>query len=317
MTHSPDPSTGRLLDALIRAQRGVVARRQLLAYGVDADRVRSQLTARRWVERTPTVVSTTTGELTVPQRRWLGVLHAGPRSMLGGLTAAAQHGLTGWDREAVTVLVDDQLSFEPVPGLHIFRTRRPFDELLAPRPGIPTCRMEPAVLLFAGYDAPTPRAAQGVLAAAVQQRLTTAARLADWVERLRPLRRASLFRAVLRDIEEGAHSTAELDVGRMCRRFRLPRPHRQRQRTDSSGRRRWTDVEWELPDGLVVVLEIDGSFHVEAVEWTEDLRRHRRLTSRSRLVVRCSAFELRHWPHEVAADLIALGIPGRVPQDVA
>ena len=49
----------------------------------------------------------------------------------------------------------------------------------------------------------------------------------------------------------------------------------------------------------------------------KDLKRARRITSRSRMVVRCTAYELRHEPEEVAADLIALGVQGRVPDDAA
>jgi len=301
---------------LIDQQAGLVARRQLRAHGVDWDAVDHHVLAGRWAVPTPRVVSTTTGPLNVEQRQWLGVLHAGPRSMLGGLTAAARHGLQGWERESVTVLVDDELSFEPVDGVDFFRSRRPFDLLLSPRPGIPVCRLEPAVLLFAGYEA-TPRTAHALLASTIQQRLSTSARLVDWVDRLHPLRRAKPFKRTLSEIAGGAHSGAELDVARMCRRFGLPGPHRQTPRLDAAGKRRWTDCEWDLPDGVVLVLEVDGSFHTEVREWGKDLKRARRITSRSRMVVRCTAYELRHEPEEVAADLIALGIQGRVPDDAA
>lgn len=305
-----------VLEALIAGQAGMVARRQLNAHGVDWDRVRNQVTAGRWVERTPRVVSTTTGPLSWNQWLWLAVLHAGPRSMLGGLTAAGRHGLNGWDRPQVTVMVDDELSFEEVKGVDFFRCRRPFDLLRDPRPGIPSCRIEPAVLLFAGYEA-TNRAAHAVVAASVQQRLTTVERMLEWVDLLRPLRRAKPFKATLADVAGGAHSGAELAVGAMCRRFGIPLPLRQRSRTDRAGRRRWTDCEWDLPDGTTLVLEVDGSFHIEVRHWADDLKRARRITTRQRLVVRCTAYEVRHEAGEVAADLIALGLPGRVPQNAA
>src|SRR5947208_15628495 len=93
------------LDRLLHRQSSMVARRQLNALGLDADHVRAHVLARRWVVRTPRVVSTTTGELTWDQRCWLAVLHAGPRSMLGALTAASTPGLTGWERPKVSVLV--------------------------------------------------------------------------------------------------------------------------------------------------------------------------------------------------------------------
>jgi hypothetical protein len=105
------------LDALLRTQEGMVARRQLMTLGLEWERVRNQVAARRWVVHTPRVIGTTTGALTWEQRCWMAVLHAGPRALLGGLSAAETLGLTGWHRETITVLVDDELAFEPVDGV--------------------------------------------------------------------------------------------------------------------------------------------------------------------------------------------------------
>lgn len=236
------------------------------------------------------------------------MLHAGPRSLLGGLTAAERLGLRRWEREPVTVLVDDELSFEPVEGVDFFRSRRSFELLVRPTGGLPTCQLEPAVLMWAAYDAPN-RAAHAVLASVVQQRLTTPERLLRWIDRLRPLRRAPAFRATLHDVAGGSQSGAELDVLRLCRRYSLRPPDRQRPRLDRAGRRRWTDCEWDLGDGRVLVLEVDGSFHMEVEHWGADKKRARRLTTPRRIVVGCTAYELRHEPDDVAHDLIALGIP--------
>ena len=172
---------------------------------------------------------------------------------------------------------------------------------------LPVCRLEPAILLFAAYDR-SPRTAQGVLAAAVQQRLTTPADLRRWITRLRPLPRAKLFRRVLLDIEGGAQSLAEIDVRRMCRRTGLALPDRQRTRKDRSGRLRFTDCEWHLPDGAVVVLEVDGGFHADVEHYDADMKRQRKLTTRSRIILRCGAAELREDPESVAQDLRALGV---------
>ncbi|VXB00851.1 hypothetical protein [Nocardioides sp. AX2bis] len=305
----PDPrphgEQHRDLRALITDQAGMVARRQLTAHGVDWDHVDAAVRASRWVARTPRVVSTTTGPLDLQQRRWLAVLHAGPRSMLGSLSAAAAHGLAGWGRDTLTVWVDDELSFDPVPGVRFFRTRRPHDLLLRHAHGLPLAQLEPAVLLWAAYDADL-RSAHGVLAAVVQQRLTTAERLQSWIPVLRPLRRAASFRSVLEDVARGSHSRAELDLVDLCRDHGLPLPDRQRPRRDPAGRARWTDAEWDLPDGHVVVLEVDGAFHTEIRSWSNDKQRHRRLSGPGRTVVGCTAHELRHEPEELVRDLRVL-----------
>jgi hypothetical protein len=296
------------LDALLRTQEGMVARRQLMTLGLEWERVRNQVAARRWVVHTPRVIGTTTGALTWEQRCWMAVLHAGPRALLGGLSAAETLGLTGWHRETITVLVDDELAFEPVDGVRFFRSRRPFDLLRSPRGAIPSAQLEPAILLWAGYDAPV-RAAHGVLAASVQQRLSTPERLLTWIETLTPLRRAKPFKRTVGDLADGAQSVAEIDVRRLCRRFGLRLPDRQRQRVDRAGRVRWTDCEWILHDGSVLVLEVDGAFHIEVMQWGADIKRARSITTRQRVVVRCTSFELRHEMEDVARDLMALGVP--------
>jgi hypothetical protein len=293
---------------LANRQSGMLARRQLRGLGIDADRVRNQIAAGRWAERSDSVVSVTTGALTHRQRLWLGALHAGGDALVGGRSAAAAFGLQHWDRDDVAVLIDDRLTFDPVPGIQFVKTRRSLTALRDPRADLPLCRIEPAVLLFAGYERSS-RTAQGVLAAVVQQRLTTVARLSEWLDRLRPLRRAATFRTVLADIAGGAQSLGEIDIGRICTRFGLSRPRRQRPRRDRHGRIRFTDCEWEVADGRVVVLEIDGSFHMDVEHWEQDLARHRALSGPRHTVVRCTTRELRDRPERVVADLRALGIP--------
>ncbi len=290
----------------------MVARRQLNEYGVDADRVRNEIAARRWVERTPRVISTTTGELTLEQREWLAVLHAGPRSMLANLSAAGRFGLTGWERPWVSVMVDDELSFEPVDGVDFFRSRRPFDLLRAPRPGIPVCQLEPAVLLWAGYEA-TSKAAHGVAAAVVQQRLSTAPRDDGWVDQLRPLRRAKPLKRTLAVRRGRSPLWRRGRAGPAVPAVRDPPARPPTAAQGPLGRIRYTDAEWDLPDGTTLVLEIEGAFHMDVLQAADDAKRSRRIVTRSRIVVRCTAYELTHEADEVAVDLIALGVPGRVP----
>ena len=292
---------------LAAAQQGIVARRQLRGLGFSRHRVASQLAADRWVELTPRVVGTVTGTLTWEQRAWMGVLHAGGTALVGGLTALEKHGLGNWHRDEITIVVDDELSFEPVQGVTFFRTRRDLARLRHPRGELPLCRVEPAALLWAAYER-SARSAQGLLAAVVQQRLTTAADLMDELGQLTPLRRSRVFRAALADVAGGAQSLAEIDVKRMCRTSGLPQPRRQVNRKDAAGRRRFTDCEWVLADGTVLVLEVDGGFHMEVEHWEDDLARQRRLTAPGRLIVRCTARELRDEPEMVAADLVALGL---------
>jgi hypothetical protein len=285
----------------------MLSQRQLTELGVTRATVRNQLRAERWQQHTSSVFSTTTGPLSWEQRLWRAVLHAGPGSLVGGLTALKALGLRNWDRDDITVLVDNQLSFEDLDGVTFFRTRRPIAQMRA-RAALPLCRPAPAVLLFAGYEVNS-RTAHGAIAACVQQRLTDVPELARWLRRLRPLRRSRQFGALLDDLGGGAQSLAEVDMHRACRRAGIVPPRAQRARRDRSGRLRYTDAEWPLPDGRVLVLEVDGAFHDDVLQAAADRARNRKLTSADRIVISCSAYELRHDPDSVMEDLIALGVP--------
>ena len=164
------------------------------------------------------------------------------------------------------------------------------------------------MLLFAAYE-PHLRTALGAVTATVQQRLTTHERLLDWLDQLTPLRRAKHVRELLGDVAGGAHSLAEVDLRKACRAHGVRPPDSQRPRNDNRGRRRYLDAEWRLADGRVIVLEVDGRFHDDVMEATDHRRRNRRLTTPDRMVVQCSAWEIRHEAWEVMEDLIALGVP--------
>ncbi|UMG91479.1 endonuclease domain-containing protein [Nocardioides sp. TF02-7] len=309
MAWSRGQESWRQVAAVAAQQGGLITRAQLGALGVDRWAVRHRIATGRWVEWTPTVIGTTTGELGRRQLMWLGVLHAGPPALVGDLTAAEVGGLRNWHRDDVTVLVPRGTDLgRPVPGIGFVQTRRPLPDLRRTDLRLPVCRLEPAVLHFAAYQ-DSRRTAEGVVAAVVQQRLTSPAALLAWLDRMQPLRWARILRAALVDIAGGAQSVAELDVRRMCRRFGLAAPARQTKRRDASGRVRFTDCEWRLRDGRVLVLEVDGGFHMEVEHWKDDIARQRALTSPDRVVVRCTARELRDQPDVVARDLRNLGVP--------
>lgn len=291
---------------LASAQAGLVARRQLTFLGLGKDYVNTQLAAERWQEVSDVVLATTTGRLTREQVMWAGVLHAGPGSAIGGLTALEAHGLRRWHRDRVTVHLAKSHNLEPLEGVDFVETRRPI-MVYCGRNRPPVWRVEPAALLFAAYE-PVTRTAYGLLSAVVQQRLTSPALLDAWITRMRPLRRAKPFRRVLGEIAGGAQSLSELEVTRMCRRHQLPLPARQVRRQDASGRWRYTDAEWWLPDGRVVVLEVDGGFHMDVEHWAADVERERDLVAEGAIVLRCTSLQLRDEDWKVARALRRVGV---------
>ena len=290
---------------LAAAQAGLLSRRQLLAIRYDSDYVADQVAGGRWQMVSDVVVCTTTGTLTREQLMWAGVLHAGRGSAIGGLTALERRGLKHWHRDEITVLLAKSHNLAPLNGVLFVETRRPVGLYAAG--DLATWRTEPAALLFAGYSRSS-RTAIGLLAAVVQQRLTTPERLLVEIERMRPLRWAKKFKRALGAISDGSHSLAEMRVVRMCRSHELPLPLRQTKRLDSSGRVRYTDAEWRLPSGRIVILEVDGGFHMESVHWEDDIVRERDLVATGAIVLRCTDRELVDKPQRVATSLRAVGV---------
>ena len=287
------------------AQCGLIARRQLVELGYHDHYTDSRVAAEQWQLVSEVVVCTTTGTLTREQLMWAGVLHAGRGSAIGGLTALERRGLRNWHRDEISVLLPKSHNLQPLEGVRFVETRRPTGLFATGR--LPTWRAEPAALLHAGYTAGA-NTALGLLAAVVQQRLTTPGRLLEDMRQLHPLRRSKLFRVNLQDVAAGSHSLAELGVARMCRDLGLPLPDRQVRRADASGRDRYLDCVWHLADGTIVILEVDGGFHMEAEHWETDIRRERDLVTTGALVLRCTSREVRDVPERVAASLRAVGV---------
>ena len=292
-------------------QDGLVTRRQLTDAGWTPDQVAHEIAFDRWRAVTPLVVAMQTGGLSSAQMLWLGVLHAGNGAALTHITAAIDAGLR-WKApdDRIHVITEKGDLVAPVAGFVFHQTRRPFSYWLEPDSSPSRLRIEHACLLAAERDRSVRRAI-GLMAAAVQQRLTTVERLEAASIQIRKLRHGTLLRLSLADIAGGAQSFAEIDVGRLCREAGLLSPTRQRIRVDKAGRRRFLDCEWLLPDGRVVVLEVDGSFHLETEHWWRDMKRERSVVVGGSQVLRCSSVELRLEPSDILDDLRRVGVPPR------
>lgn len=293
---------------LAAAQDRVLTRGQLAGAGVSRRSIAHRLHTGIWTAPSPTVIVTQSGDLHLGQLHWLGVLHGGRDALVGGLSAAAVHGLRSWERDTITILVPEARgAVRPLPGFEFIRTRHDLGRMRRHRGGAPVAAIEPSVLLWAARQR-SERTASGVVAAVLQQRVSQPDSLHAWIERLAPLRHAMVLSTVVSDFEGGSQSVSEADVRRMCRRHGLTLPRRQTSRLDAHGKRRFTDCEWSLPDGRTVVLEVDGSFHMSVTEWAEHVARSRALSTPDRAVIHCTGLELRDDDSRLAADLRRLGV---------
>jgi hypothetical protein len=295
--------------ALAAMQQRVVSRRQLRMLGWTDGQIDHEIRYGRWHAPASGVVALQNADLTYSQRLWLGVLHAGPGSALTHLTAVRRAGLKWSSDDTIDVLTPKGDMVEPLDGFFFHQTRRPYARWLRPVPsGPPRLPVEHAALLTAERDRRLRRAI-GLLAACVQQGLTTADRLLVTKPQIRKLRNGRHFLLALGDIAGGAQSFAEIDVGLLCEQAGLSPPSRQSVRQDADGRRRYLDCQWVLPDGRIVVLEVDGSFHLRVDNWWQDMKRERAVVLSQSTVLRCASVELRLEPWVVIADLRSAGVP--------
>ncbi len=102
-----------------------------------------------------------------------------------------------------------------------------------------------------------------------------------------------MLTAAVRDIAMGAEALSEIDFLSLCRSAGLPPPTLQAVRCDASGRRRYLDALWELPDGRKVAVEIDGALHLAPRSWWNDQVRQNEVTLGGVMVLRFPSVILR------------------------
>ena len=243
---------------------------------------------------------------------WMALLDAEPPAALASHTALERAGFVGFGREAreVHVVIGRGSRCAPLPGLRVHESRRLAPEHLVLDGGLPRTGTARSALDAAAWQ-PSPRFACALVAAVVQQQLCTVAGLEDAMRRVGRIRHKAHLRLALADLAGGSTTAGEMDVLRLCRRFGLEPPRRQVQRVDLDGRVRYLDCEWDLPQGQLAVLEVDGRHHLDVWNWQADMRRERALVVSGRRVLRATNLELRLEPAVVARDLLALGVPRR------
>lgn len=117
------------------------------------------------------------------------------------------------------------------------------------------------------------------------------------------MRHVKIMRAILGDISGGGHTLAEIDLAPLARRAGLPPPRRQVLRREPNGKKRYIDAEFDLPDGSTLLVEIDGTGHVELLEWEDDLDRQNELAIRVGTMLRFASMTVRLDPARVVGQL--------------
>lgn len=295
------------LDWLLFEQEGVLTSTQAIRL-LGRSHFRGRLASGRWRRVCRGVVVAHNGPLTWGQTLWVAVLAAGPGVLLAGLTAAQEGGLRFGRTRAIHLLGPGGRGYPDlrrrmpleVPPVVIHRTDvLPADHVQVARPMRTT--MARAVVDAAQW-ARTDDEARTLIAAACQQRRVTPAEIREVVSTLSRAHRRALMLETAEYAQGGAEALSEIDLVKLCRRFGLPIPDLQEPRRDKAGRNRFLDAYWRR---WRLHVEVDGAHHMEAGQWEADMRRQNEIWIRGDRVLRFSAWQVRHRPAEVAAQLQA------------
>lgn len=284
---------------VLAAQDGVLSRAQALAAGLSSGSWEWRLRTGAWQSPVPGVAVAHSGGCTLRQRLWAAVLHAGAGACLSGDAALVHHGFTPQRLAVVDVVVAHERRVAPaqlrwgdtVLRVVVHRTRSPLRRWASAQGGPPSLTPHLAVLHAAAWAA-SDRAAEWRLAAVVQQRLSAPVLIRAALESTPHLRRRALVRAVLADVELGAHAASELAFLRFCRAHRLPLPDALQVKVRADGVR-YLDARY---DRQRVTVELDGRHHMQVAQWEADALRtlHLVAADRDERVVRLTAGNLRH-----------------------
>jgi hypothetical protein len=275
----------------------VVSRRHALRNGLTRDGWQWRID-HDWQSPLPGVAVTHRGSLTFPEKVEAAILYGGDGAAVSGdaLTHLLRPGRI--EPKIIDIAVDASCQIAPRSFFRPHRCTR-LTALTHPARDLSQIRIAPAVLHAASW-ASTDRAGEWRVAAAVQRRLSTVPQLRVALVDLPRLKRRGLIRAVLDDVELGAHARTELDFLAFLRRHRLPLPSRLQFAVRANGKR-YLDAWWEAQR---VAAEVDGAHHMEVGSWDEDTLRANEVLVALRddraLLLRVTAGNLRHREAELA-----------------
>jgi hypothetical protein len=266
--------------------------------------VRWNIASGRWQRPAKGVVVAHSGPLSPDEHLTCELLVQAPGAALAGLTAAHLDGLKNFatdqtDQTFVTIAASS--TPRERPNVVVKRSRSFTEADVHPARTPRRTRIARSVIDAASWMKHDLRA-QAVIAASVQQKLVTPQALQAEVDRHLTLPKRALIVETLRDVAGGSLSEYETLFMRMCRRFRLPIPTRQRKRQDSSGKWRYLDADF---DDFNLVAEIDGQHHTEVLNWWLDMERQNDIVVHDdKAVLRFAGFALRRHPERVAHVLL-------------
>ncbi|WP_370616051.1 hypothetical protein [Mumia sp. Pv 4-285] len=288
------------LDEILAMQCGVLTSAQASRL-VGEKRFRALVHRGRWQQPYRGVVVTHNGPLSPDQTTWAHLLACPPGSVLGGLSALDQEGMTGFPPSGTYVVVHDKARRPEIEGLivhsSVYLDERDVHPLRVP----PRTRRARSLVDGASWSEP-PRRARAIILAGAQQGLVRTRDLRDALSRRGTCRHRALIVESYLDAAGGIQSLPERDFDSIRRWSGLPEPTRQRPVRRKDGRY-YLDVAW---DEYGLAIEIHGIPHMRVAQWDADLMRANEIVIGGPKLLIFSSYAIRRERAAVADQLVRL-----------
>jgi hypothetical protein len=289
--------------AVAAAQGGFVDFPTLRRHEVRESEQRAHVAAGRWLGVPRRGVVLLQVVESVRLELWRMLVAVGPGARLGGVSALAVDGLTGFDEPRTHIWVpkshQKDLTARP-PRVQLHETRR-WRLTDCADEGLPRSCSAVAVVQGALWARSLKQGAL-VMTMSIQQRIVSADDVLIAFERVRRDARRRPLLELLDDIRGGIESMPELDLARLCRAYGVPEPTRQVRRRTSQG----VAVVDAVFEEFAVAVEIQGAGHAVLDRMMLDEVRFLELALRGDITIPVSSATLRVDPHPFMAGLARL-----------
>jgi hypothetical protein len=271
---------------------GVVHVRDLAASGISERAVAARIRRGVWWRPLPrVVVLSASRRLTTEQRRLACLLWLPPCAVLSHADAAAIWGLRESSTDEVNASVERGHTPRRQAGYVVHRIESLPTADRTRRAGLPVTTVERTLVdLHDVLERPADRRA--LIAAAFQQRRTTAAKLLGVAARVPKLHHREELVEHVALAADGAHSLGEMDVFEWLVAAGFPRPERQFP-VLVAGRVRYLDAADPI---LRIAYETDGLHHGELAQRDADNERDLELAAEWWETIRLTTFRVRREP---------------------
>lgn len=295
------------LAATIREQEQVISRGQALDCGMTRAALEHRIRpGGPWQRLLPGVYVAQTGPPAVAQKDMAALLHAGPGSVLTGMTALRALGITAAEPETFDVLVPASRRPANIAFVTIHRTARMPEGVT--RQGRRLYALAPRALADAARGMASLREVRALIADAIQRGVCPLGAL-DYELSAGGRQHSALLRQVLGEARDGIRSVSGGEFRDLIKRAGLPTPiFNPRLRTADGAFIARPDAWWA---DAGVAAEVDSrEWHLKPADWEETMRRHDAMVRHGILLLHFSPAQIRQEPAtaaETIADTLSAG----------